>query len=414
MFFDSCQIEGIFPFMPNENILLTYCWVRSTYAALRNLSSHGLNVAVADSNCLGMCQLSQLKTGFYQYQSPFVNEQRFVESLIDILKLTNSSMLIPSHEETMIIARHRDAFPKNVSIPIASYKQLSIANDKGLIQQFAQTQGIETPHTILWNDVNLLKDSLNTYNMRWVVKLRRSNSAKGVFYATSTDNVLSIISKCRKDFCLSADQLPIVQEFVLGEGWGVSCLFWEGKPIASFTHRRIREKTLTGGTSTLREHQPNKLIEAMAHKLLSALNWHGLAMVEFKYNPETGKAWFIEINPRLWGSLHLAISAGVEFPYLLYLASSKGPAEAHRYQQQSIVKYPWKARWYLGDCIIAAQSLKKGELSKMFKLLRPGGANTYDDFNKKDILAFIGELLYYGKGFLKSGSFNPIEKKMLG
>jgi protein-tyrosine-phosphatase len=37
-------------------------------------------------------------------------------------------------------------------------------------------------------------------------------------------------------------------------------------------------------------------------------------MVEFRVDPETGRFWLMEINGRFWGSLPLAIFAGVDFP----------------------------------------------------------------------------------------------------
>jgi len=184
--------------------------------------------------------------------------------------------------------------------------------------------------------------------------------------------------------------------------------------MASFTHRRLREKVESGGTSTLREHQPNPVIEEMAHKLLSSLGWHGLAMVEFKYSPTTRQGWLIEINPRLWGSLHLAISAGVEFPYLLYLAATEGPNAAREYQSRAEVKYPWRARWYLGDCIAAVGKLKRGKLIQTARLLLPGGTDTYDDLNWSDPGAFIGEAFHYAHQLLARRSMNPAEEGTLG
>ncbi|MCK7577967.1 MAG: ATP-grasp domain-containing protein [Chromatiales bacterium] len=55
---------------------------------------------------------------------------------------------------------------------------------------------------------------------------------------------------------------------------------------------------------------------AMAKKLLDAVSWHGVAMVEFRVTLE-GKPYLMEINTRFWGSLQLAIDAGVDFPYWL-------------------------------------------------------------------------------------------------
>ena len=41
-------------------------------------------------------------------------------------------------------------------------------------------------------------------------------------------------------------------------------------------------------------------------------------MVEFKIDRESGVPKFMEINGRFWGSLPLAVIAGVDFPYLYY------------------------------------------------------------------------------------------------
>ncbi len=83
----------------------------------------------------------------------------------------------------------------------------------------------------------------------------------------------------------------------------------------------MREKIATGGASTLREAVANAAIAQAAQRFFDAIGWHGLAMCEFKVCPETGTFWFVEVNPRLWGSMALATSAGVEFPYLAWLCA---------------------------------------------------------------------------------------------
>ncbi len=61
-----------------------------------------------------------------------------------------------------------------------------------------------------------------------------------------------------------------------GRVWDHASVRVEGERIASFTHRRLREKTRTGGTSTLRMSAVNPDLECAAHTLLDALGWHGL------------------------------------------------------------------------------------------------------------------------------------------
>jgi predicted ATP-grasp superfamily ATP-dependent carboligase len=59
------------------------------------------------------------------------------------------------------------------------------------------------------------------------------------------------------------------------------------------------------------------LLEA-SRKLMAAVGYTGVAMVEFIFNLETRRWVFLEINGRFWGSLPLAVAAGADFPYYLY------------------------------------------------------------------------------------------------
>lgn len=83
-------------------------------------------------------------------------------------------------------------------------------------------------------------------------------------------------------------------------------------------HKRIRELYTMGGPSTcaISVYDPKLLDYGL--KILGALNWHGIAMVEFKKDSKDGTFKLMEINPKFWGSLDLAIASGIDFPYLLY------------------------------------------------------------------------------------------------
>src|SRR5207249_2900067 len=88
---------------------------------------------------------------------------------------------------------------------------------------------------------------------------------------------------------------------------------------------RVHEVPLTGGGSSYRRSvPPPALMLAAARTLLEALEWHGVAMVEFKREPD-GRFCLMEVNPRLWGSLALAIDAGVNFPLGLWRIAAGEP-----------------------------------------------------------------------------------------
>lgn len=400
----------------NTPVLLTYGWVRSTYNALRSLSRQGIRVYSADSGPFGMCQQSRYRVKSFRYHDPFGEDGTlFIKDMNRFANEIGPLVLIPSHDETEVLAKRRDELSLDINLPIASWESIHQANDKAVMARRAASMGLSVPRVIAYDSLDDLKDSLAVMGESVVVKLRKGNSAKGVFYPRDPKETIAIIERLVLDFSLAPERMPIVQERVTGEGWGVSCLYWKGERVAYFTHRRLREKIETGGTSTLREARANPYLESMAFKLLDDLNWHGLAMVEFKYDPFKDKGWFIEINPRMWGSIGLAISSGVDFPYLLYLCATIGPETARSIFQKTVVKNSWKARWYLGDLIrLASMKNKGGNIKAALQLVLPGGADMMDDVYRDDPGAFLGEILNYLYRFMKSRSLNPIEKGMLG
>ena len=86
-------------------------------------------------------------------------------------------------------------------------------------------------------------------------------------------------------------------------------------------------------------------------ELLRALGWEGVAMVEYKRDVHSGEHVLMEVNGRFWGSLQLAIDAGVDFPSLLArVALGEKPAPVTRY------RLGVRTRWTLGDLDHEAQA----------------------------------------------------------
>jgi peptidoglycan/LPS O-acetylase OafA/YrhL/predicted ATP-grasp superfamily ATP-dependent carboligase len=116
---------------------------------------------------------------------------------------------------------------------------------------------------------------------------------------------------------------PMVQEYHGGYGLGQFILMRGGQPLYQFQHRRLHEWPPEGGTSTLcvslaPEQHAGLMRQSVA--LLRALDWEGVAMVEYRYDPATGQAALMEVNGRFWGSLPLACRAGASFPWYCYQA----------------------------------------------------------------------------------------------
>ena len=398
-----------------NDVLLTYGWVRSSYSALRNLKKHNLEVVVSDSSVIGMSQFSRFSSKYNKYTSHYEDEQKFISDILDICSSNEVKLILPSHNETEIIARHRHKFSEDLVALIPDESHCRLFNNKSDAYDYVSNIGIPVPSRIKYTNPNLVSQALKKSGVeKTVIKLLTGNSGKGVFYGDNPEHAQSIVKELIKKYKLAPIRYPQIEEYVEGDGYGCSVLYSRGEFIAHFTHRRLRDKIETGGTSTFRESSAHEGIEAATKIIFDSLGWNGLAMCEFKVCPKTGRFWFIEVNPRMWGSISLAIESGVQFPYLAWLCATQGASKAISYHASCKVNLNWKARWLLGDIFIVIGKLFKLEFRAALDILCEEKADSLDDFFWDDPFAFLGEVLAYLKTTISKRSTNPSEKGMLG
>jgi hypothetical protein len=93
-----------------------------------------------------------------------------------------------------------------------------------------------------------------------------------------------------------------------------------------------------------RGHPRRSILVERSPRRCSTLGFEGVAMVEYKVETASGTPYLMEINGRFWGSLQLAVDAGVDFPRLLAesaLGADTGPVPAY--------KVGVRSRWWWGD-----------------------------------------------------------------
>jgi protein-tyrosine-phosphatase len=110
----------------------------------------------------------------------------------------------------------------------------------------------------------------------------------------------------------------LIQENFSGAGVGVEALCRDGVILTAFQHERIHEPLMGGGSSYRKSAPLHPALLEATRKMMAALRYNGVAMMEFKVNLRTGQWVLIEINSRFWGSLPLSIAAGIDFPRYLY------------------------------------------------------------------------------------------------
>jgi predicted ATP-grasp superfamily ATP-dependent carboligase len=371
----------------SSDVFLTDAHWRKSLAAVRALGVNGIRITAGESTRLATAAFSRYCHRTVVYPSPLFNPAEFVYFLLRELSRHSYQMLLPMEDETtFLISKFHSEFSRRTYLPIPSFEKLQFANRKDKILKLAEDKGIPIPKTWYIDDITQLNDLKASLPYPVVIKPKNSAGAVGVSYPKNSDELIKQYLTIHQRF-----PYPLIQERIPshGNGYGASFLMGKSGDVkASFVHKRLREYPVTGGASTLRESVRNDDVRDMAHTLLKALDWFGVAMVEFKMDPRDGIPKLMEINPRFWGSLSLAVAAGVNFPYLL-LKMSRGenfkPVEHYQIGK--------KCRWLLpGDILHFIFNPKRMDLL-------PGFFNfwdkqtSYDILSLKDPLPILGRML---------------------
>ncbi len=370
------------------DVLVTYCWNRVGYTILRSLASHGLKVWAADTSEVNICSLSRFCAGSFTYPDPFTEEERFIETLKAKVAELRPRVLMPTHDESVVIMRHRAEFPSDLIIPYESADKLLALANKAVSTEMACEAGVAVPE--VYGSV----DEVRRYPV--VLKTVMGNSAKGVFFPKTNDELLRLMEAHKGEKML-------LEEWIGGTDYSVDCVRWDGFCKTSVYHALVT-KTDGGGTTTQREMVDMPRLEAEAMKLLEAVDFHGVCGLDFRYDPATDRMAYIETNARFTGGLATPVAAGFDIPWVLYCLATTG-----RYDEPITVRTGTRTKWVLGDVItlvgrLVSMRWNAKEMRRVFSLR---GFDGFDDFRRDDIKAFLGEACYYLVKLVKNGKLNP-------
>lgn len=319
---------------------------RASLAVVRSLVAAGYAVAVAASRRRSIAGAARGARAIRLAADPLTSPGAYGAEVIAIAQQLGARLIIPvtdSSAEAMLDVR--DAIPDGIVLPFASRDVYRAASDKVRVHEIACEVGIGIEETVIVraageaapNDRDLYPGVVKPHRSVVGANSRTKLGVALVEDAAECDAVLR---------SLPPEAFPVlVQRRVRGPGEGYFAARWGGRTIARFAHRRLREKPPAGGVSVFRESIAlDAGWQRSCDALLDRLDWQGVAMVECKRDLDRGGWRAMEINGRFWGSLQLAIDAGVDFPRLLAGATLSEAVTA-----PSDWKAGMRLRWEWGD-----------------------------------------------------------------
>lgn len=368
----------------NNSVLITDAIWRKSLAAIRALSAAGIEVSAGERTYLAPALYSRHVAHRHVYPSVEQDPDGFLNWITRVAGSRKYDVLITPEESTsLFVARHISDISRHVRVPLSDHGTLSFVRNKFNLISHAQKQGIACPKTFMINTLSDIRSNINELSLPFVLKPVIGSGGRGISYVDDKN-----ISNIRFENILKEHGPFMMQEYIPGgDYFGVSVIFnARGQMRSAFVHKKIRQYPVTGGVSTCAVSVKHPRLVEITEALLASLGWYGSANVEFKIDQRDSTPKLMEVNPRLWGSLQLAISSGINIPHLLYRLALDGDIEPH-FEYRTGVKF----RWFMyGELLHFFKTLTSGRKidPDVFRLFETNGCHA--TWALADPLPFLG------------------------
>ena len=275
---------------------------------------------------------------------PNPKEDEYVEFLAQTLKSRNIDILIPvGYWSTGKISRNRTKLDPLTHIEIAKLESFRLAASKKRTYELANALGVPYPKTVYPRDFDEVREISRNIKYPAVIKPLNEGCCHPLYPRTPQELLQRYRGMCQKN-SLSKDNFPMIQEYIVADSThSFSALYQSGVCKRVFMWNEIRSNPVSGGSSTYSESIYDPKVKEYGLKLLDALEWHGVANIEFKLDKRDKQFKLMEINPRFWASVEVASQSGIDFPYLLcQMASGVQLEYSEEYDRN--VKFHWLIR----------------------------------------------------------------------
>lgn len=334
---------------------------RQALAAVRSYGRQGL--AVGAVSCASRERVALSQRSRWSRVAPVVPDfnlhpDDFVAAVLGLIDRHRVDMVLPCHDGSIEALRtRRSDIERKTALALASNRALDLAIDKRLTMGLARQLGLAVPLGFEVHDESDLRAALAEVGYPAVMKPVWSwVAADGAGQRLSCEPLLTLDDGLRVlELFQAAGGRGLVQQWLPGRRDAVTLMYTGGEVRARFAQTSYRELPLLGGASVLCESIPPlpDIVEP-AERLVRAMDLEGCSMVEFRRDRH-GKPVLMEVNPRMGGSVSLAISAGIDFPALVRTwALGLTVPDAWTY------RVGVRRRWLAGDIETLKGALKGG------------------------------------------------------
>lgn len=250
------------------------------------------------------------------------NSVDFLRDLVKRESLQGWAVFCVNDDTVEFLAKNHEELSKFVIVPVPAWSKTEKFIDKKLAHEVAAQCGVPVPWSVQAESIDELSALVPSYPA--VLK----PCFKKNYYEITKRKAILVCNQeeLRKEFLAMNSLIPssqiVVQQFIEGGTknlWSVAALFDGHEIVSGLTANRLRQHPMDfGHATTYAEERGCDEIWDLATKFLRALEYRGVAEIEFMYDEASHQFRFIEMNGRFFGWHSLTQFSGLNLPVDLF------------------------------------------------------------------------------------------------
>ncbi len=306
---------------------------------IRSLGRRGVEVVAAHYDTHEMAHHSKYVVERVAVPHPENEQEDFVDSLLGLASRYEGSVLFPTDDPALVgVSRHWARLADVYEVAAGDWSETQLFIEKQHTYELGERFGVRVPRTAFPRTTADVDSFMQSAEYPVLVKPSQSHLFKAHFgqkmVEVSTDDQLERIYRQSVDRGLEV----MFQEIIPGPDRNVvnyNAFAVSGTSVVEFTARQVRKFPSVYGSPRVAVTEVVPDVVEPGRAIINALGFEGFACVEFKIDSRTGEPVLMEVNGRHNLSSWLAVSVGVDFPWMHYnyLANGVKPQAVEEYRE---------------------------------------------------------------------------------
>jgi predicted ATP-grasp superfamily ATP-dependent carboligase len=326
---------------------------RAALSAVRSLGRAGIAVAVGAPMRPALAMWSRYATETLLLPDAVTSARAFADAVAEEVAGRKCAVVLAATDaEAWALSRWRDQLPESARRVLPPHDAVARTMDRGTLHDLATSVGVPCLQTLRVDSPQAVEPALREARKMGMPALIRpliswEERADGSGRETERIRVRTI-GELRRTLHEREDLVEsgcLIEPRPKGRMISYCAVCDGGVPVVELFRERVREQRLLSGVSAFsRTIEPHPRVRELSRRLLRALNWQGPVLVDL-LEEKSGELRLVHMLARLWGSVQLAVDAGIDVPLLCYRLAegSPLPPTAH------VAKPGVSLRWTVGD-----------------------------------------------------------------